>query len=269
MRATKYAGSAAAKQAAEARGEQVETEQHDVILESFKVPAWVTKPEAWKQQMEVRAKLAAEWSNRQAVRSKQIADRFIDLRARYINRLDAEVTGRALAKRSLDTAWMGELRKPSSLDPKDWVALRPVSGAAATVFFLREVLGLAAAWEAEPLSLLSTVEQGALLLHAVCRICMSGRLLAVSLANRVQGPDYPQLQCPVGTEKIAALVLQLTQRVPGVEVAMANAVDEAIGRFPQVRSAKLTVFALILRTNHYRIIGCVRCSRCSETRKSL
>ena len=136
---------------------------------------------------------------------------------------------------------MGELRKPSSLDPKGWVALRPVSGAAATVFFLREVLGLAAAWEAEPLSLLSTVEQGALLLHAVCRICMSGRLLAVSLANRVQGPDYPQLQCPVGTEKIAALVLQLTQRVPGVEVAMANAVDEAIGRFPQVRSAKLTV----------------------------
>ena len=38
--------------------------------------------------------------------------------------------------------WMGELRKPSSLDPVGWIALRPVSGAAATVFFLREVLGL-------------------------------------------------------------------------------------------------------------------------------
>lgn len=38
--------------------------------------------------------------------------------------------------------WMGELRKPSSLDPTGWVALRPVSGAAATVFFLRQVLGL-------------------------------------------------------------------------------------------------------------------------------
>jgi hypothetical protein len=37
---------------------------------------------------------------------------------------------------------MGELRKPSSLDPTGWVALRPVSGAAATVFFLRQVLGL-------------------------------------------------------------------------------------------------------------------------------
>jgi hypothetical protein len=38
--------------------------------------------------------------------------------------------------------WMGELRKPSSLDPAGWIALRPVSGAAATVFFLRQVLGL-------------------------------------------------------------------------------------------------------------------------------
>ena len=229
MRATKYA----AKEAAE-RGEQVETEHLDVHLESIEVPAWVTKPEAWKQQMEVRAKLAEEWSDQKEVRLKKIADRFIDLRARYINRLDAEVTGRALAKRSLDTSWIGALRKPSSLDPKGWVALRPVSGAAATVFFLREVLGLAAAWEAEPLSLLSTVEQGALLLHAVCRICMSGRLLAVSLANRVQGPDFPQLQCPVGEKQIAGLVLQLTQRVFGIEVAMSTAVDEAIGRFPYV-----------------------------------
>ena len=36
-------------------------------------------------------------------------------------------------------------------------------GAASTVFFLRQVLGLAEAWEAEPLALLSVVEQGALL----------------------------------------------------------------------------------------------------------
>ena len=72
-------------------------------------------------------------------------ERFVNLRARYINKLDAEATGRALAKRTFDTSWMGALPPPppppppSSLDPTGWVALRPVSGAAATVLFLRQV----------------------------------------------------------------------------------------------------------------------------------
>lgn len=49
-----------------------------------------------------------------------------------------------------------------------------------------------------------------------------------------QGPEYPELQCPVGTEQIAGLVLAATQRIPGIEVAMATGVDEAISRFPAV-----------------------------------
>ena len=168
------------------------------------------------------------------VRFHEFTERFVDLRARYINKLDAEATGRALAKRTFDTSWMGELRKPSSLDPKGWVALRPVSGAAATVFFLRQVLGLASAWEAEPLALLSSVEQGALLLHASVRTTMAARVLSTDLANRVVSESAPELKVPVGTEQIAGLVLELTKRIPGLEVAMAQAVDEAIGRFPTV-----------------------------------
>lgn len=38
----------------------------------------------------------------------------------------------------------------------------------------------------------------------------------------------------MGTEQIAGLVLAVTQRIPGVEVAMAQGVDEAIARFPVV-----------------------------------
>jgi hypothetical protein len=79
--------------------------------------------------------------------------------------------------------------------------------------------------------LLSTVEQGALLLHSVCRTTLSGRTLATDLANRVNG-DAQELQCPVGTEQIAGLVLEVTRRIPGLEVAMAQAVDESIASFP-------------------------------------
>eukprot|EP01043_Picozoa_sp_COSAG02_P024004 COSAG02_NODE_1298_length_13386_cov_119.041921_6_plen_560_part_00 len=43
MRATKY-GDLASKEAAE-RGEPVETQQHNIQLDSVEVPAWVTKPE--------------------------------------------------------------------------------------------------------------------------------------------------------------------------------------------------------------------------------
>ena len=58
--------------------------------------------------MQVRAKLAKEWSDQKEARFKQCTDRFVDLRARYINQLDAEITGRALAKRTFDTSCVGE-----------------------------------------------------------------------------------------------------------------------------------------------------------------
>lgn len=102
----------------------------------------------------------------QAIHRQVRTCRFVDLWTRYINQLDAEITGRAVAKRTFDTScvsrppircfasiWfaapgysrmqgasdlqvgMGELRNPSSVDPAGWIALRPVSGAAAMVFF--------------------------------------------------------------------------------------------------------------------------------------
>ena len=55
--------------------------------------------------MQVRADLAKEWLDEKEARFRQFTDRFVDLRVRYINQLDAEITGRALAKRTFDTSY--------------------------------------------------------------------------------------------------------------------------------------------------------------------
>jgi hypothetical protein len=102
--------------------------------------------------------------------------RSVMLQNRFLASLDSVQIGRALAKRTLSIEWTTELR--------EWIALRPVGSAAATVFYLRYVLGLEDAWGAEPLALLSVVEQGSLLLHAICRVSRRGVWLAAELGAR-------------------------------------------------------------------------------------
>lgn len=70
--------------------------------------------------MEVRSQLAQEWSDQKETRFKQFTDRFVDLRTRYINQLDAEITGRALAKRTFDTSCVS--RPPIRCLPSIWFA---------------------------------------------------------------------------------------------------------------------------------------------------
>ena len=238
------------------QAEQPQGEAKDIVLESLGTPVVVAAhtngADEWAAKAAQRTRRAAEEMTTRAQRFREYTDRFVDMRARYIIGLDAERLGRALARRTFETEWTRQLlKKPSSLEPKDKEALRPVMGAASTVFFLRQVLGLAEAWEAEPLALLSVVEQGALLLHAMNRTTLRGRQLTTALAN--SAPQLPQpapgaegaaapdtnviLRCPVGAEEIAELVLEVTKRIPGLEVAVAEAVDDAVGAFPAAMDA--------------------------------
>ena len=165
---------------------------------------------------------------------REAALRFVMLRQRFVSeldfdRLDKGAPGRERRQRK----WMDKLlRESQGFKGKDGkserVPLAPVSGAAATILFLREVLGMAAAWSVDPLSMLATKEQGQLVLHAVCRTSLEAQLWLAAMTDR------PQLINDDGVDK--AMLAAITE-LPGLELAVAAAVNNLVPRLGQIAVA--------------------------------
>eukprot|EP01052_Picozoa_sp_SAG31_P016353 SAG31_NODE_1079_length_10031_cov_5.270741_10_plen_1153_part_00 len=182
---------------------------------------------------------------------REAAARFVTLRQRFVaainhDRLERDAPGRAKRqKRWLDKLLresQGFARNPANKLQKDpegrWVQasggkaekvpLLPVSGAAATILFLREVLGMAAAWSVDPLSMLAVKEQGQLVLHTVCRMSTQAQIWLATLVNR---------PVPVNDDQIDQAMLAALTSLPGLELAAAAAIEIVVPKLGQLAIA--------------------------------